>query len=114
MVCGGGELGSQAAAAAFEPIPLVAEANEILLPDAGWGDDSSSLEVNSGSDVSDNDLVALVQKLLAEQGFDPGPADGLLGRQTIEAITEFQEGVGLPATGQIDTGLVAALQERST
>ena len=30
---------------------------------------------------SDNDLVALVQKLLAENGYDPGPADGLLGHE---------------------------------
>ena len=55
-----------------------------------------------------------MQKLLAENGFDPGPADGLLGEQTIDAITAFQGKAGLPKTGQIDTGLVAALQAPST
>jgi peptidoglycan hydrolase-like protein with peptidoglycan-binding domain len=61
--------------------------------------------------LSENDRVALVQKLLAERGFNPGPADGLLGAQTIQAITAFQEDAGLPKTGQIDNGLVTALQE---
>lgn len=100
---------AEAAAAAFEPIPLVAEANEMLLPEGGWGDDATGVEIRS-----DNELVALVQKLLAEQGFDPGPADGLLGRQTIEAITAFQQNAGLPRTGQIDNLLVSALQGPST
>ncbi len=63
--------------------------------------------------ISENDLVALVQKLLADKGFDPGPADGLLGRQTIQAIVDFQGQAGLPRTGQIDPELVAALQGAS-
>ena len=61
-----------------------------------------------------NELVALVQKLLAQNGYDPGPPDGLLGKQTIDAIADFQAKAGLPRTGQIDTGLVAALQGNST
>ncbi len=101
---------AQAAAAAFQPLPLVSEANEMMMPTDGWRDgDSTSVEVKS-----DNDLVALVQKLLAENGYDPGPTDGLLGEKTIEAISQFQARSGLPNTGQIDTELVAALQKRST
>ena len=100
---------AEAAAAAFQPLPLISEANEILLPDGGWRDDTTSVEA-----ISENDVVALVQKLLAEKGFDPGPPDGLLGRQTIDAITSFQERAGLPRTGQIDNVLVAALQEQPT
>jgi localization factor PodJL len=98
---------AEAAAASFQPAPLVAEANEVVMPEGGWGDDATGLQVQA-----DNELVALVQRLLAEQGYDPGPADGLLGRQTIEAITEFQQSAGMPATGQIDNGLVAALREQ--
>jgi localization factor PodJL len=100
---------AEAAAAAFDPIPLIAEANEVMMPEGGWGQDATSVEFES-----ENDLVALVQKLLAEKGFDPGPADGIMGRQTIQAITDFQKEEGLPTTGQIDTGLVAALQEQPT
>jgi localization factor PodJL len=111
---------AQAAAAVFEPLPLISEANEVIMPEGGWGDrkDSTSVEVQSdeaeadlGSNLSENDLVALVQKLLADQGFDPGPADGLLGRQTIQAIVDFQSNAGLPATGQIDPELVEALKQ---
>jgi localization factor PodJL len=100
---------AEAAVAAFEPIPLISEANEIVLPEGGWGDDTTSVEAET-----DNELVALVQKLLAEKGFDPGPADGLLGRQTMDAITAFQEQTGLPKTGTIDEGLVEALKAQST
>lgn len=110
---------AQAAAAAFEPLPLVSEANEVLMPEGGWNDaqDSTSVEAplaagdaQVGSVLSENDLVALVQKLLADQGFDPGPTDGLLGRQTMQAILKFQDHAGLPKTGQIDPGLVEALR----
>ena len=56
-----------------------------------------------------------MQKLLAENGFDPGPdATACSATQTIDAISAFQEKAGLPKTGQIDNGLVAALQDPST
>jgi localization factor PodJL len=92
-------------------VELVPGANEVIMPEGGWSnaDNATSVEISS-----DGELVALVQKLLAENGYDPGPADGLLGRQTIDAISEFQSKAGLPATGKIDTGLVAALQAPST
>jgi len=121
---------AQAAAASFEPVPLISKANEVLMPEGGWSDkqDSTSVEVQPvaedalagaaedaeiGSTLSENDLVALVQKLLADKGFDPGPADGLLGRQTMQAILKFQDQAGLPKTGQIDSGLVEALKAAS-
>ena len=100
---------AEAAAAAFQPAPLITEANDVTMPEGGWGEDTSSVAV-----PSEADLVALVQKLLAEQGYDPGPPDGRLGRKTREAITSFQAKTGLPATGQIDAGLVAALKEEES
>ena len=100
---------AQAAATSFQPLPLIAEANDVMMPEGGWGEDTTSLDLQSEKSV-----VSLVQTLLAERGFDPGPADGMLGRQTIQAITAFQEQAGLPTTGQIDKGLVAALQDQST
>ena len=80
-----------------------------MMPEGGWGEDSTSVELDTTTD-----LVALVQMLLAEQGYDPGPSDGLLGERTIQAIYQFQEEAGLPTTGEIDAGLVAALQAPST
>jgi localization factor PodJL len=105
---------AEAASADFQPLPLIAEVNEVMMPEGGWGEDATSVGTESGTTVSDNDLVALVQKLLAEKGFDPGPSDGLLGRQTIDAITAYQKEAGLPVTGRIDNGLVTALREQST
>jgi localization factor PodJL len=102
---------AEGAVATFRPVPLASEANEVLIPDGGWSDNGNSTSVQ----VKDqNELVALVQKLLADNGFDPGPADGLLGKQTTEAITKFQDKAGLPKTGKIDEELVAALQAPST
>ena len=99
------------AIATFQPTPLSSQANEVIMPDGGWSDSGGSTSV----DLRDqNELVALVQKLLAENGYDPGPADGKLGNKTIDAITAFQTKAGLPKTGKIDTGLVAALQDKTT
>jgi localization factor PodJL len=100
---------AKADAAAFQPQPLISEANDVMMPAGGWGEDSTSVELQS-----ENDRIALVQKLLAEKGFNPGKPDGLLGAQTIQAITAFQQKSGLPKTGQIDADLMAALQNRST
>lgn len=100
---------AKAAAEAYKPAPLVPEANEIAMPEGGWGEDTSLQHLYSATDT-----VALVQKLLAEKGYDPGPADGMLGAKTVQAITAFQEEAGLPASGQIDPPLVAKLQERPT
>ncbi|MDQ3561104.1 MAG: SEL1-like repeat protein, partial [Pseudomonadota bacterium] len=99
---------AQAAAAAYQPSPLSSEANDVTMPEAGWGESATNVET-----PSEGDQVALVQQLLADKGFDPGPADGVLGQKTVEAITLFQDEAGLPANGTIDTALIAALQETS-
>jgi localization factor PodJL len=98
---------AEAAAASFQPQPLATEANDVLMPDGGWGDDTSQLQ-------SPTDLVALVQGLLAEKGYDPGPADGVMGQKTVDAIKAFQEAAGLEADGEINAGLVAALEEEQS
>ena len=99
---------AQAAAAAYQPSPLSSEANDVTMPEAGWGESATNVKT-----PSEGDQVALVQRLLADKGFDPGPADGVLGQKTVEAITLFQDEAGLPANGTIDTALIAALQETS-
>ena len=50
-----------------------------------------------------------IQTLLAEQGYDPGPADGVEGPKTRDAVRAFQARAGLVGTGLIDRSLVAAL-----
>lgn len=49
--------------------------------------------------ASGDELVRAVQEALTEQGFDPGPSDGLMGPRTREAIGAFQEARGLEPDG---------------
>lgn len=44
-------------------------------------------------------------------GYKPGPADGLIGGQTANAIKAFEKKIGLEQTGQISGALLAKLQE---
>ena len=45
------------------------------------------------------DMVARIQKALIEAGFDPGPADGILGEHTHSAMEEFQTANSLAVGG---------------
>ena len=54
-------------------------------------------------------LVQTIQTLLASEGYDPGPADKMVGPRTRQAVLDFQRSKGVPATGQIDRTLVAML-----
>ena len=53
--------------------------------------------------------VERVQTALSRQGFDAGPADGVLGPQTRAAIAEFRARQGLPRSERIDATLWNAL-----
>ncbi len=50
-----------------------------------------------------------IQRGLAADGFDPGPADGLFGRGTREAIRKWQESRGEGATGYLNADTARAL-----
>ncbi len=58
--------------------------------------------------MPDLDLRA-AQLYLTFGGFDPGPVDGVLGKRTRAALVEFQTEQGLPATGEVDDAVLAAL-----
>jgi peptidoglycan hydrolase-like protein with peptidoglycan-binding domain len=46
--------------------------------------------------------VAEMQRKLKELGYDPGPADGVAGKKTVDALKRFQRANHLPATGVLD------------
>ena len=88
----------------FQPIPLKPEANLVLEPRGGWASAASAV-MPSGAE-----LVSRIQTLLSQRGFDPGPADGVMGRRTAGAIEAFQAEIGLAKTGQPDLEVLSALE----
>ena len=61
---------------------------------------------------SPDPIVGAIQTLLAELGYAPGPADGVMGQRTRAAVREFQQDKGLEVTGEATDELrVAACAE---
>jgi N-acetylmuramoyl-L-alanine amidase len=61
-----------------------------------WGD---RVLLYSGGRLLIGDDVAALQQRLLDLGFDCGRVDGILGRQTAQAVGEFQRNVGIDADG---------------
>ncbi len=70
---------------------------------------NSSSSSNS-SQPADVVSIQKVQIRLAELGYDPGPADGIKGQKTIEAIKQFQRDNGLVADGVVGNQTRTALK----
>ncbi len=58
--------------------------------------------------------VLEIQTRLKELGYDPGPLDGLRGRQTINAVEKFQKAKGLEVDGLVGKDTMAALFSGNT
>ncbi len=72
----------------------------LIVPEAWSGDtDSETIEANTSA----------IQMALKNHGLDPGPIDGVMGPATRQAVSAFQETVGLPITGQLDRQTFEAL-----
>jgi peptidoglycan hydrolase-like protein with peptidoglycan-binding domain len=63
--------------------------------------------------AADPQLVKKVQLYLAEWGYNPGPADGIPGERTRQAIRAFQRDRGLEVNGRISPELAARLTDSS-
>ena len=63
--------------------------------------------------AQDRKTVTLVQILLDDLGYDPGPLDGKAGARTRAAIGAFEERIGKPVTAKVSSGLVTELLEVS-
>lgn len=53
-----------------------------------------------GQGQKNDKYVKKIQETLKELGYNPGSADGLMGKRTRGAISAFQKNVGLPLTGK--------------
>ena len=60
--------------------------------------------------ASDPRMVAELQRMLDDIGYDAGPADGALRRQTVQAVASFERDRGLPSSGEISAAALAAVR----
>jgi localization factor PodJL len=97
---------ARATAQAWKAKIPIAEANGVSPPAGGWDQGDASAGV---TDADRKALVKKIQALLADRGYDPGPADGVDGPKTRQAVRAFQHTIGVADTGAIDQNLVTAL-----
>ncbi|MEM7443551.1 MAG: peptidoglycan-binding protein, partial [Pseudomonadota bacterium] len=62
----------------------------------------------------DREGIREIQTLLAQLGFSPGSADGIMGNRTRSAIQAFQRLVGTPVTGEATTQVLENLREAAS
>ena len=62
------------------------------------------------ADSNDASNVKVVQQVLADLGYAPGPVDGALGGATARAISAFQHDRKMPETGRISPELLRELK----
>ncbi len=56
--------------------------------------------------------VKNVQAGLIELGYKPGPADGVMGKNTVNAIRAFQQDANLPVDGRVSEELMQRIEEK--
>ena len=64
---------------------------------------------SGGTVYTDAETAKKVQQALNDHGFDCGPADGIVGQKTTDAIIAYQAANGLEADGVINDALLASL-----
>ncbi|WP_051928724.1 peptidoglycan-binding protein [Thermopetrobacter sp. TC1] len=62
--------------------------------------------------LKDQKSIRRIQELLSKLGFDPGPADGVMGVRTSNAIRLFQLQTGMRVNGQPTRAVLQRLEER--
>ena len=82
-----------------------------LIAGSAWGQSSaeSSMSSSMSSNYGSRDNVRQVQEALRQKGFNPGPADGVMGPRTEQALRQFQQSKNISATGRLDNDTSSAL-----
>ena len=87
---------------AVEPPPAPAAAETAAEPPA-----KPALRLNSRA------TIRFVQKSLLNLGYNPGGADGAMGKRTAAAIRKYEKDNGLRVTGKVTKTLIASLQKKA-
>jgi hypothetical protein len=106
------------------PVPAARPAEALVSRDGARGeqqevhDASGRVRINQEGKPSSLGKVtarqiAEVQSRLAALGYDPGPADGRIGRQTGAAVPKFERDARMPVSGRIDNRLPAILNQEA-
>jgi len=61
---------------------------------------------------SEGTNVRTAQQALRDQGYNPGPIDGVMGPRTSAAVRDYQTKEGLTASGQLDDATMDKLGVR--
>jgi peptidoglycan hydrolase-like protein with peptidoglycan-binding domain len=73
------------------------------------GNKDKSAKADKSAKGAGSDQVRSAQQALKDKGFDPGPADGVMGPRTRAAVSDFQKKEGLKVTGRLDADTNAKL-----
>jgi peptidoglycan hydrolase-like protein with peptidoglycan-binding domain len=84
-------------------------AGESTKPDAMKSDTMKSSKAGRAGRTGNREQVMAAQEALKQKGFDPGPADGMMGPKTRAALKEFQKSEQLDQTGRLDAETMAKL-----
>ncbi|MEM7464302.1 MAG: peptidoglycan-binding protein [Pseudomonadota bacterium] len=63
--------------------------------------------------LTEKEMILKTQQLLAQKGYDPGPADGLMGERTRQAIRSFKKQAGMPDDASVSAELLKRLSDGS-
>lgn len=73
------------------------------------GEGATAEAVNQERRMSESDIMT-VQESLADLGYAPGPADGVIGGRTRRAIRSYQAAAGMEVNGRISMALLKNLR----
>ncbi|MCZ6862424.1 MAG: tetratricopeptide repeat protein [Alphaproteobacteria bacterium] len=93
-------------------LPLSTDKSDTQVSSAAATDPSKAATARAGAGEtvqSDENIVLLIQSRLKDQGFDPGPLDGLMGPRTRTAIGDYQRKYGLAVDGKPSRQLLERL-----
>ena len=93
----------------WTPQAMIETANLISLDKAYWGISQAEFDL-----LDDKEKIRRAQSFLGQVGYDAGPADGLMGPRTKQAIIDFKTDMNLGSEPEITLEMLELLRERAS